>query len=104
MCTINCNIERTSRIIIVKSNNNKDNNKAEVAAPSLLLQLAVQHRAPSLASLNSGSSTRSQDTMSSFAETAGKPIHCKAAIAYGPNEPLTTEIIVVAPPKVMIES
>ena len=38
--------------------------------------------------------------MSSFAETAGKPIHCKAAIAYSPNEPLTTETIVVAPPKV----
>lgn len=35
----------------------------------------------------------------SFAETTGKDIICKAAIAYGPNEPLRVENITVAPPK-----
>ena len=33
--------------------------------------------------------------MTSFLQT----IQCKAAVAYGPNEPLRTEIINVAPPK-----
>ena len=35
----------------------------------------------------------------SFAETAGKPITCKAAVAWAPNKPLSNEDVVVAPPK-----
>ena len=38
-------------------------------------------------------------TLASFAETAGKPIECQAAVAWAPNEPLSNETIVVAPPK-----
>eukprot|EP00428_Durinskia_dybowskii_P065760 CAMPEP_0170377418 /NCGR_PEP_ID=MMETSP0117_2-20130122/12262_1 /TAXON_ID=400756 /ORGANISM="Durinskia baltica, Strain CSIRO CS-38" /LENGTH=382 /DNA_ID=CAMNT_0010632715 /DNA_START=88 /DNA_END=1236 /DNA_ORIENTATION=+ len=34
-----------------------------------------------------------------MSEFEGKPIQCKAAVAYGPNEPLKTEIITVDPPK-----
>ena len=34
--------------------------------------------------------------MSSF---VGLPITCRAAVAWAPNQPLTTETIIVAPPK-----
>jgi hypothetical protein len=34
--------------------------------------------------------------------TAPKPIQCKAAVAWAPNEPLRTETITVDPPKVKI--
>jgi len=37
--------------------------------------------------------------LASFKETAGKPIECHAAVAWGPREPLTNETIVVQPPK-----
>ena len=33
-------------------------------------------------------------------EFVGKPIQCKAAVAWAPNEPLRTELITVDPPKV----
>ena len=38
-------------------------------------------------------------TLAAFAETAGKPIQCNAAVAWGPKQPLKNETIVVAPPK-----
>ena len=38
-------------------------------------------------------------TLASFAETAGKPIECSAAVAWGPKQPLTHEIVTVAPPR-----
>ena len=38
-------------------------------------------------------------TLASFAETAGKPIECSAAVAWGPKEPLTHERVTVAPPR-----
>lgn len=34
-----------------------------------------------------------------FAETAGKPIQCKAAVAWAANEPLKVELITVDPPR-----
>ena len=37
--------------------------------------------------------------MASFEETAGKPIVCKAAVAWAPNEHLKVEMVTVAPPK-----
>jgi S-(hydroxymethyl)glutathione dehydrogenase/alcohol dehydrogenase len=37
--------------------------------------------------------------MASFAETAGKPIQCKAAVCWAPKEPLKVEIVTVDPPK-----
>lgn len=37
--------------------------------------------------------------MASFADTAGKPIVCKAAIAWEPKKPLSYEDVEVAPPK-----
>ena len=37
--------------------------------------------------------------MSSFEETTGKPIVCKAAVAWAPNEHLKVEMVTVAPPK-----
>lgn len=37
--------------------------------------------------------------MASFAETTGKDIVCKAAVAHGPNEGLKVEMVTVAPPK-----
>jgi len=36
----------------------------------------------------------------SFASTLGKPIKCKAAVAWAPKEPLKVEEITVAPPKI----
>ena len=37
--------------------------------------------------------------LAEFAKTAGKPITCNAAVAWGPNEPLKNETVEVAPPK-----
>eukprot|EP00466_Bigelowiella_natans_P004870 jgi/Bigna1/58338/fgenesh1_pm.77_\ len=37
--------------------------------------------------------------LAEFEKTKGKPITCKAAVAWAANEPLKTETIVVAPPK-----
>lgn len=37
--------------------------------------------------------------LASFSETAGKPIECQAAVAWGPNKPLSNETVIVAPPK-----
>ena len=34
-----------------------------------------------------------------MSEFGGKSITCRAAVAWGPNEPLRTEVITVAPPK-----
>eukprot|EP00793_Prasinoderma_coloniale_P001516 PRCOL_00003320-RA len=34
-----------------------------------------------------------------FQATQGKPIECRAAVAWGPKQPLKTEIVTVAPPK-----
>ena len=34
-----------------------------------------------------------------MAETAGKPIECKAAVAYAPNKPLEVTTVTVAPPQ-----
>lgn len=34
--------------------------------------------------------------------TSPQPIQCKAAVAWAPNEPLVTETITVAPPKVRL--
>jgi S-(hydroxymethyl)glutathione dehydrogenase/alcohol dehydrogenase len=38
-------------------------------------------------------------TLASFAKTAGKPIQCSAAVAWGPKQPLTHETVTVAPPR-----
>lgn len=37
--------------------------------------------------------------LAEFAKTAGKPITCKAAVAWSANQPLSDETVVVAPPK-----
>jgi S-(hydroxymethyl)glutathione dehydrogenase/alcohol dehydrogenase len=37
--------------------------------------------------------------LASFEATAGKPIECQAAVAWGPNQPLSNETVIVAPPK-----
>ncbi|KAM3199743.1 alcohol dehydrogenase-like 7 [Capsicum annuum] len=39
-------------------------------------------------------------TQADLTRTAGKPIHCKAAVARKPGEPLVIEEVIVAPPKV----
>lgn len=39
------------------------------------------------------------DLKPSFPATAGKPITCRASVAYGPNEPLRVETITVGPPR-----
>ena len=38
-------------------------------------------------------------TLAEFAKTAGKPIQCKAAVAWAANKPLSNETIIVAPPQ-----
>jgi S-(hydroxymethyl)glutathione dehydrogenase / alcohol dehydrogenase len=37
--------------------------------------------------------------LAEFAKTAGKDIECNAAVAWGPKQPLTNEVVIVAPPK-----
>ncbi len=37
--------------------------------------------------------------LDAFKATAGKPIECQAAVAWGANQPLSNETVIVAPPK-----
>jgi S-(hydroxymethyl)glutathione dehydrogenase / alcohol dehydrogenase len=45
------------------------------------------------------SATASPSLLASFAATAGKVITCKAAVAWAPKQPLSIELVHVAPPK-----
>lgn len=41
----------------------------------------------------------SDASMAEFAATQGKPLQCKAAVAWAPNDPLKVEVITVDPPR-----
>ena len=58
---------------------------------------ALHRRAQAMA--ESAGATADAALLAGFAATAGSPITCKAAVAWAPNQPLSDEDVVVAPPK-----
>ena len=60
---------------------------------------ALERRAAAEAKDSLRLDVASASLLASFAETAGKPIECNAAVAWGPKQPLVNEVILVAPPK-----
>jgi S-(hydroxymethyl)glutathione dehydrogenase/alcohol dehydrogenase len=71
---------------------------------SSFMETHIDFHADALSTKAAAAALTSVDTvdpelLAQFAQTTGKPIECFAAVAWGPKQPLTNELIVVAPPK-----